>query len=92
MAKATVNTAVEIVKTEVREEVIQLTLSKLEARALMALTGFPYGGNTTYNREIQSIRRAVNAAGKFGYIPASNYFRIDNEGDIEAQAHRPADN
>jgi hypothetical protein len=91
MAKATVDTAVEVVKTEVREEVIQLTLSKLEARALMALAGLPYGSIDTYNREINAIRRVVQAAGRFGYIAPSNYFRIDDEGDIAALEHKAAD-
>lgn len=91
MAKATVATAVETVKTEVQEEVIQLTMSKLEARALMALANLPYGTVDTYNREINEVRRAIQTAGRFGYIATSNYFRVDDEGDIKALERKAAD-
>jgi hypothetical protein len=93
MAKATVGTVSKTVTTEVEEEVIQLTLSKVEARALHALTQFVYGNRSaTYNREISDVRKELHAAGGRGAIAARSYFDESSWGGIEAKSHLPGDN
>lgn len=92
MAKASVDTVTKTVTEEVDEEVIQLTLTKTEARALYALSLFVSGDQaTTYHREITSIRNAVGLTGKLGYVQYYNMFQADDGGVLKARPHLTGD-
>lgn len=94
MALASVATVKKTVTTEIDEEVIQLALSKTEARALWALTMLIYSGDnaeSTYKRETESIKTALSAGGKLGMAWRTDYFYVDDDGDVRAKNHLAGD-
>lgn len=93
MATASIENVKKSVETEVQEDVIQLTLSKGEASALYALTGLVWSGDgsDTYAREARGVRTALLTTRQLGYIYNAEYFEVDDDGDVRAKAHKPAD-
>lgn len=91
MAKATTEVRTHLAVTEVKEDVIQLTLSITEARALAALAGFVFGGNDTYAAQIRDIREVLFSTAKLGFVPTSSFFIADDEGDLRARTRAPQD-
>jgi len=93
MDTATKGTVKRTVPTEVREEVFQLTLSRVEARALYALTAMVWtgSGSDTYERDIRAIREALLATRKLGMVARTDFFYVDDDDDIVGKRRLPVD-
>lgn len=86
MATASVDTVTKTVTSEVDEEMVQLTLSKTEARVVSALTAFVAGDpSTTYRKDIRAVRLALVAAEISAY--SGEYFSRDSNGRITANPY-----
>lgn len=89
MATASKDTVKKTVETTVDEEVIQLTLTNVEARALYALVNKVWNGDgsDTYGRETSAVKAALYGTGKLGYVPSFEYFYVDSDKDVRAKSH-----
>lgn len=86
MATASVDTVIKTVTSEVDEEMVQLTLSLMEANVIKAMTAFVGGDpNTTYRKDIAAVRRALTVAGVSGF--STEYFSRDSNGRITAKSY-----
>jgi len=91
MATAKQDVVTKVVTERVPEDVIVLTLSKREARALYALARWVFGVSGTYAREVYSIRSALAFTNKLGHVSRLDFFKIDEDGDLEAKPYLPED-
>lgn len=93
MATAKTETVKKTIKTEVDEKVIQLTLTNVEARTVLALASLVWTANEsdTYVREARAVKAALRATGQLGYVDSDDYFYVDDDGDVIAKRHKSGD-